>query len=70
MNSDGAARASTTKGRKRVDLTWNVTGADSADVLRDGVFREVTADDGAWSDTSLGKAKARVWTYQICTVAV
>lgn len=55
--------------QRRVSLTWNVTGADSIQVLRNGALRVTTSDDGGWTDAQLGK-KTQIWTYQVCTPAV
>lgn len=53
-------------GEKRVDLSWNVTGAAAIEVWRNGALRGTTADDGAFTDTGLGKGRAITWTYQVC----
>jgi subtilisin len=52
--------------QRRVSLTWNVTGADAIEVFRNGALRVTTPDDGAWTDSQLGK-KTQVWTYQVCS---
>lgn len=53
------------KGTKYADLTWSGATSTNVDVFRDGSQVVTTANDGAYTDGTLGKGGGSA-TYQVC----